>query len=153
MSLRVQIVLIHLRSVEQLTMAPGVLLHLGTEQLSWFSLVSNLWQNIIGPACSTAPGQLTLADSSSLVSFQYQSSAEIEITTFTPASNLGYLALQDNFHWCQNVHWEPWMRNEGVLKIFWYALCENAWFPWQPIADLRKGVCLQKYSYLSCYLS
>ena len=30
------------------------------------------------------------------------------------------------------------MRNEGVLKN-WYGLCENAWFPWQPIADLRRG--------------
>ena len=41
------------------------------------------------------------------------------------------------------------MQNEGVLKKNWYGLCENAWFPWQPIADLRMGVCLQKYSYLS----
>ena len=45
------------------------------------------------------------------------------------------------------------MRNEVVLKKFWYGLCENAWFPWQPIVDLRMGVCLQKYSYLSCYVS
>ena len=44
------------------------------------------------------------------------------------------------------------MRNEGVLK-HWYGLCENAWFPWQPIADLGMGVYLQKYSYPSCYLS
>ena len=27
------------------------------------------------------------------------------------------------------------MRNEVVLKK-WYGLCDNAWFPWQPIADL-----------------
>ena len=32
----------------------------------------------------------------------------------------------------------PSMRNEVVLKD-WYGLCENAWFPWQPIADLRMG--------------
>ena len=45
------------------------------------------------------------------------------------------------------------MRNEGVLKKFWFGLCENTWFLWQPIANLRMGVCLQKYSYLLCYLS
>ena len=45
------------------------------------------------------------------------------------------------------------MQNEGVFKNVWYGLCKNAWFPWQPIADLRIGICLQKYSYLSCYLS
>ena len=33
------------------------------------------------------------------------------------------------------------MRNEGVLKNGMGS--ENAWFPWQPIADLRMGVCLQ----------
>ena len=38
----------------------------------------------------------------------------------------------------------PGMRNEGVLKRFWYGLCENAWFPWQPIADSRMVLCLQK---------
>ena len=32
------------------------------------------------------------------------------------------------------------MRNEGVPKI-WNGLCENAWIPWQPIADLRMRVC------------
>ena len=47
----------------------------------------------------------------------------------------------------------PGMRNKGVLKKFWYWLCENAWLPWQPIADLSMGICLQKYSYLSCHLS
>ena len=47
----------------------------------------------------------------------------------------------------------PWMRNEGVLKKIWFGLCVIAWFLWQPIANLRKGVCLQNYSYLSCYLS
>ena len=24
------------------------------------------------------------------------------------------------------------MRNGVLLKTFWYGLCENAWFPWQP---------------------
>ena len=38
-------------------------------------------------------------------------------------------------------------------KLFWYGLCENTWFPWQPIADLRIGLYLQNYSYLSCFLS
>ena len=46
----------------------------------------------------------------------------------------------------------PWIRNEGVLKK-WFGLCENAWFPWQPIADLTMVVCLQNYSYLSYYFS
>ena len=41
------------------------------------------------------------------------------------------------------------MRNEVVLKIIWYGLCENAWFPWQPIADLRMGVCLYKIPHIS----
>ena len=27
----------------------------------------------------------------------------------------------------------PWMPNEGVLKKIWFGLCENAWFPWQPM--------------------
>ena len=36
----------------------------------------------------------------------------------------------------------PWMGNEGVLKKFWFVLCEIAWFLCQPIANLRRGVCL-----------
>ena len=33
------------------------------------------------------------------------------------------------------------MRNEVVLKINWLRLCENAWFPWQPVMLFsRKGV-------------
>ena len=42
----------------------------------------------------------------------------------------------------------PWMRNGGVLKKIWFGLCENAWFPWQPIADLRWG-----YAYKSTHIS
>ena len=57
------------------------------------------------------------------------------------------------FRGCQIVDWDPGMRNGVVLKNIWYGLCENAWFQWQPIADLRMGVCLQKYSYLSCSLT
>ena len=45
------------------------------------------------------------------------------------------------------------MRDKGVRKEFWFGLCENAWFPWQPIAGLRMRVCLQKYLDLNCYLS
>ena len=41
----------------------------------------------------------------------------------------------------------PEMRNEGVLKK-WYGLCENAWFPWRPKADLRMG-----YAYKSTHIS
>ena len=32
----------------------------------------------------------------------------------------------------------PCMQNEVDLKK-WYGLFENAWFPWQPIANLRMG--------------
>ena len=46
------------------------------------------------------------------------------------------------------------MRNEVVLKKIWYhGQCENAWFPLQPIADLRTGVCLPQLlliNYLIC---
>ena len=46
------------------------------------------------------------------------------------------------------------MRNKVVLKINWFGLCENAWFPWQPVMLFsRKGVDLQTQSYLSFYLS
>ena len=43
------------------------------------------------------------------------------------------------------------MRNEVLLKAFWYGLCENAWFPWQPLLyDSRDwGVGLQIQSYLA----
>ena len=47
----------------------------------------------------------------------------------------------------------PERKTKLSSKQIWYGLCENALFPWQPIADLRIGVCLQKYSYLSCYLA
>ena len=69
----------------------------------------------------------------------------------TPASNLGYLGPTGQFFMGAKLFiGTPYMQNEGVLKK-WYRLCENAWFPWQPIVDLRMGICLQKYSYLSCY--
>ena len=40
------------------------------------------------------------------------------------------------------------MRNEVSSKKIWYGLYENAWFPWQPIADLRMG-----YAYKSTHIS
>ena len=46
------------------------------------------------------------------------------------------------------------MRNKVVLKINLFGLCENAWFPWQPVMLFSsKGVDLQNQSYLSFYLS
>ena len=72
----------------------------------------------------------------------------------TPTSNLGYPAPQDNFSWMPNsLLGPPGCETKVSSKFFWFGLFENAWFPWQPIADLRMGVCLLKYSYLSCYLS
>ena len=44
------------------------------------------------------------------------------------------------------------MRNEVHLKTFWYVLCKNAWFPWQPLIK-NWGVGLQIQSYLGFYLS
>ena len=41
----------------------------------------------------------------------------------------------------------PGMRNDGVLKIG-IGYVKNAWFPWQPIADLR-----MRYSYKSTHIS
>ena len=71
----------------------------------------------------------------------------------TPASNLGYLAPppphRTIFHGCQIVYWDPWMENEGVLQKKWFGLCEIAWFLLQPIANLRRGVCLQNISVVS----
>ena len=58
------------------------------------------------------------------------------------------------FNGCQIVYWDPPECETKVSsKNFWFGLSENAWFPWQPIAGLRMGVCLQKYSHLNCYLS
>ena len=42
---------------------------------------------------------------------------ELKASGNTWASNLGYLALPRTIsHGCQIVHWDPGMRNEGVLK-------------------------------------
>ena len=72
---------------------------------------------------------------------------------YTPAFNLGYLAPPGQFFMGTKLFiGTPWMGNEGVLKN-WFWICEIAWFLWQLIANLRRGVCLQNYSYLSCYLS
>ena len=63
---------------------------------------------------------------------------------YTPASNLGYLAPpQDNFSWVPNCSLGPpgW-ETKVSSKKFWFGLCEIAWFLCQPIANLRRGVCL-----------
>ena len=59
-------------------------------------------------------------------------------------SGLIVYILESNFHGCQNVHWDPLNAKRSCLQ-FWYGLCESesALFPWQHIADLRMGVCLQ----------
>ena len=62
----------------------------------------------------------------------------------TPASNLGYLAPpQDNFSWVPNcLLGPPGWETKVSSKKFWFGLCEIAWFLCQPIANLRRGVCL-----------
>ena len=69
----------------------------------------------------------------------------------TPASNLGYLATpppppQDNFSWVPNCLLGPPGWKTKVSSKKWFGLCEIAWFLWQPIANLRRGVCLQNIS-------
>ena len=61
---------------------------------------------------------------------------------------------QDNFSRVPNCSLGlPGWETKVSSKKFWFGRCEIAWFLWQPIANLRRGVCLQNYSYLSCYLS
>ena len=72
--------------------------------------------------------------------------SDIFIHRYTPASNLGYLAPpppQDNFSWVPNCSLGPpgW-ETKVSSKKFWFGLCEIAWFLCQPIANLRRGVCL-----------
>ena len=66
------------------------------------------------------------------------------IQSNTPVSHLGYLATpQDNFSWVPNCSLGPpgW-ETKVSSKKFWFGLCEIAWFLCQPIANLRRGVCL-----------
>ena len=50
---------------------------------------------------------------------------------------------QDNFSWVTNCSLGPpgWETKVSSKKI-WFGLCEIAWFLCQPIAYLRRGVCL-----------
>ena len=50
---------------------------------------------------------------------------------------------QDNFSWVPNCSLGPpgWETKVSSKKI-WFGLCEIAWFLCQPIANLRRGVCL-----------
>ena len=66
------------------------------------------------------------------------------LCSYTPASNLGYLAPPPGqfFMGAKLFIGTPWMGNEGVLKKNWFGLCEIAWFLCQPIANLRRWVCL-----------
>ena len=50
---------------------------------------------------------------------------------------------QDNFSWVPNCSLGPpgWETKVSSNK-FWFGLCEIAWFLCQPIANLRRGVCL-----------
>ena len=74
----------------------------------------------------------------------YMSMLSIRTNRYTPASNLGYLAPPRTiFHGCQIVHWDPLDgKRRCPQKKFWFGLCEIAWFLCQPIANLRRGVCL-----------
>ena len=60
---------------------------------------------------------------------------------FTPASNLGYLVPpQDNISWVPNRSLEPpGCETKVSSNNFWFRLFEIACFPWQPIANLRRG--------------
>ena len=69
--------------------------------------------------------------------------------SYTPASNLGYLAHPGQFFMGAKLFiGTPWMGNEGVLKKNWFGLCKIAWFLWQPIANLRRGSVL-KFTHIS----
>ena len=50
---------------------------------------------------------------------------------------------QDNFSWVPNCSLGPpgW-ETKVSSKKFWFGLCEIAWFLCQPIANMRRGVCL-----------
>ena len=34
---------------------------------------------------------------------------------------------------CQIFHWDALNAKRSSPKKHWYGLCENAWFPWQPL--------------------
>ena len=56
---------------------------------------------------------------------------------------------QYNCSWVPYCSLGPPEYETKVSSIFFcYVLCENAWFPWQPIADLREG-----YAYKSTHSS
>ena len=51
---------------------------------------------------------------------------------------------QNNFSWVPNCSLgPPGCKTKVSLKQNRFGLCENAWFPWQHITDLRIGVCLK----------
>ena len=78
---------------------------------------------------------------------------ELNSFGFTPASNLGYLAPPGQFFMGAKLFiGTPWMGNEGVLKKFGlgYVTCMVSM---ATHSEFEKGVCLQNYSHLSCYLS
>ena len=63
----------------------------------------------------------------------------ISITSIyiSPASNLAYLATQDNFYVRQVVYLYPLNAKQSCPKIDWYSLCENSWFPCNPLYDYK----------------
>ena len=69
---------------------------------------------------------------------------DIEIT---PGSgDLDYrvpLPRRDNLiiHGCQIIYKDPLNKKKLPSKINVFGICENKWFPWQPITDSRMGVC------------
>ena len=58
----------------------------------------------------------------------------------SPASKLAYIASQDTFSWVPNclLPPPPQMQNKVLLKINWYSLCENSWFPCNPLYDSKE---------------
>ena len=55
--------------------------------------------------------------------------------SYTPASNLGYLASPGQFFMGAKL----FIAKRRCPKKSCYGLCEHAWFLWQPKADFRMG--------------
>ena len=64
----------------------------------------------------------------------------------SPGANLGDCSSNDNFSWVPNCSLgTPRCETRPSLNINLFGIYENIWFLWQPIVDLRMGVCLQNY--------
>ena len=58
----------------------------------------------------------------------------------SPTSKLAYIASQDNFSWVPNSLFPPPLNaKQSFPKKNWYSLCENSWFPSNPLCDSKNG--------------